>query len=1065
MVRMRMLKGAGGQKVWEAELPGEWPAAAAQGDASGGELRPRAVEGAFYPGPTPPPRGVVPAAGRGAPEGAFSSPLRAASVGNRAGGPGAQAGGEPGGAADSPGPLELGAAAQALLEVGAGVAAMEPGAQKDQPLGVQAENHLVSELLWRGRTRMARMPAAAALVTGRRPASPSSVPPGPWQEVGASSEPRPSTTAFTATSHEGAPFALAVLDSAIQTLGAGSRKLPSVSQMRKSVPVWGGAQAATKFLKSRGYVRSVPGAGLFVADEVGTLGDLRAALQQEFQAPRTTPPPGQSSVAACHASARIAITAMDSAIEALGASSQRMPSFRAIRESVPEYGGGEAAMKYLKARGYVRTVPGTGTFVAEDIGTLADIRAALQQELAAPVASYPSGGRKAAHPHNQQPLAAATTPVKVSKIETMLEEASVMRDMCASVMRSAVKSLGKMERSIPKRKELTHLVQQWGRKHNYEISLATAEVVVLPRMLEYLEELGYIEALKLKRPRFVTAEVATTGRLCELLEEAVVNQRAARLGPQKGGRGRTSPGSDNGGAGGGTHGREIGRLLETDAAALTSVCVWMVEGSARLLGGKSTSLPKRRDLTHILQKWGRKNKHDMSLNAADEVVLPRVLKFLEEEGYISPLVLKRPRFVADSVQTLANLSQALKLRLAQLRSAGGSAPNPITGQTHRGSTALESLSDAALLRSRESLVAEQLAPLELQDAGPLSPPAAAVTAFKPWEPETEEASQKVAILLQGLGTRTESGMKYSSRLLRKGLLSIVGALKSFPEGMTREQLLAVLHQDGHLLDHIVQALLSVKGKIGDIHLRKRTIDFDKATQAGENILFFLDGQEVSAPRRYPVLLPKPTAAARPAPVAQPAPANHDQQGAALRDLGCSKCRYSKHGCVRCTRPSFHGRANPGGPAQSADRSTGCSKCRYSKFGCIRCDAQRKVLFQEASPVVDGFGAAAQHAKRKAAGPLHVVREGDGDQSSEGKRLRTTVFLDRPAFNIRNLLEQNPVSAGIFEPPLQGSTPPQGVPLGSVGMDVYVGGLNSLRPVAGRVTHASKKKLVVEIRLD
>tara|TARA_B100001057_G_C22631631_1_gene864608 strand:- start:434 stop:784 length:351 start_codon:yes stop_codon:yes gene_type:complete len=116
-------------------------------------------------------------------------------------------------------------------------------------------------------------------------------------------------------------------------------------------------------------------------------------------------------------------------------------------------------------------------------------------------------------------------------------------------------------------------------------------------------------------------------------------------------------------------------------------------------------------------------------------------------------------------------------------------------------------------------------------------------------------------------------------------------------------------------------------------------------------------------------------------------------------------------------------------------------------------------------MVDGFGAAAQPAKRKAARPLHVVREGDSDQSSEGKRLRTTVFLDRPAFNIRNLLEQNPVSAGIFEPPLQGSTPRQGAPLGSVGMDVYVGGLNSLRPVAGRVTHASKKKLVVEIRLD
>jgi len=882
------------------------------------------------------------------------------------------------------------------------------------------------------------------------------VPRGAWQEAGVSSPranalPSPPPPAI---SHKCARFALTVLDSAILALGADSRKMPSVSAMRKSVPVWGGGQTAIKYLNARGYVLTVPKSGMFVAEHVGTLGDLRAALQEELKVPKTSFPRGHSSTDQYRVSARFAVTALDSAIRALGASSQRMPTFRAIRESMPVWGGGEAAIKYLKARGYVRTVPGSGTFVADEIGTLGELRALLEEELQGLNTSNPGGGGKATLPSDRQQSPAATTPVKGSKIGTMLADASVMRDMCASVMRSAVKSHGKMAQCIPKRKELTHLVQQWGRKHHYEISLARAEVVALPRMLEYLEDLGYIEPLKLKRPRYVTNEVANMGRLCELLEEAVVCQRAERLGPQKGVRGLNSP-------------EETGRLLETDPSVLHSVCVWMVDGSARLLGGKSTCLPKRRDLTHILQKWGRKNKHEMSLNAADEVVLPRVLKFLEDRGYINPLILKRPRFVSDSVQNLANLSQVLKLRLAQLRSGSGSVPHQATGPHQRGNTALESLSDAALQRSPKSPVAEQAAPLEPQEAGPLSPPAIAVASFKPWEPKTEEESQTVAALLQCVSTRTESGMKYSSRLLRKGLLSIIGALKSFPEGMTREQLVAVLHQDGHLLDHIVQAMLSAKEEVGGILLRKRTIDFDKATEAGENILFFLDGQRVLAPRLNPVPVPKFAAAdqLRPTPASRPAPAAHPQQGAAHRDLGCSKCRYSKQGCVRCTRPSFRGRANPAGPAQSGDRSTGCSKCRYSKFGCIRCDAQRKGLFQEANLGADLISAATQPPKRKAARPLQVVREDKGEESSGGKRLRTTVFLDKPAFSIRNLLEENPVRAEIFEPPPRESSPRWGAPLGVVGMAVHVGGLNSTRPVPGRVTHASKKKILVEIRLD
>ena len=807
-----------------------------------------------------------------------------------------------------------------------------------------------------------------------------------------------------------------------------------------------------KYLKARGYVLTIPSSGMFVAEHVGTLGDLRAALQEELEAPCTTFRQGQSSTDPCRVSVRFAITALDSAIESLGASSQRMPTFRAIRKSMPVWGGGEAAIKYLKARGYVRTIPGSGTFVAEEVGTLGELRAALEEELQGLKTSNPGGGGNAGLPSDRRQSPPATTPVKGSKIGTMLADASVMRDMCASVMRSAVTCHGKMAQSIPKRKEFTQLVQHWGRKHHFEISLATAEVVALPRMLEYLEDLGYIEPLKLKRPRYVTSEVASMGRLCELLEEAVASQRAERLGPQKGLRCLNSS-------------EEIGRLLETDPAVLHSVCVWMADGSARLLGGKCTCLPKRRDLTHILQKWGRKNKHEMLLNAADEMVLPRVLKFLEDRGYIDPLILKRPRFVADSVQNLANLSQVLKLRLAQLRSGSGSVPHPAIGPHEGGSTARQSLNDAALQRTPTIPAAEQPAPLEPQEAGPLSPPAIAVATFKPWEPETETESKTVAALLQRLSTRTESGMKYSLRLLRKGLLSIIGALKSFPEGMTREQLVAVLHQDGHLLDHIVQAMLSAKEEAGDIILRKRTIDFDKATEAGENILFFLDGQGVSAPRPNPVPVPKPTSAAQPRPTARPVPAAHPRKGAPLRSLGCSKCRYSKHGCVRCTRPSFRGRANPAGPAQSGDRSTGCSKCRYSKFGCIRCDALRKGQFQESSLGVNIVAAAAQPPKRKAVRPLQVVREDKDKESSGGKRLRTTVFLDKPAFSIRDLLEENPDSEGIFEPPPRESSPRRGAPLGEVGMDVHVGGLNSIRPVPGRVTHASKKKIVVEIRLD
>ena len=68
----------------------------------------------------------------------------------------------------------------------------------------------------------------------------------------------------------------------------------------------------------------------------------------------------------------------------------------------------------------------------------------------------------------------------------------------------------------------------------------------------------------------------------------------------------------------------------------------------------------------------------MSLNTADEVVLPRVLKLLEDQDFIDPLILKHPRFVSESLQNLANLSQILKLQLGQVRSESGAIGGPAT---------------------------------------------------------------------------------------------------------------------------------------------------------------------------------------------------------------------------------------------------------------------------------------------------------------------------------------------------------------------------------------------------
>jgi len=84
-----------------------------------------------------------------------------------------------------------------------------------------------------------------------------------------------------------------------------------------------------------------------------------------------------------------------------------------------------------------------------------------------------------------------------------------------------------------------------------------------------------------------------------------------------------------------------------------------------------------------------------------------------------------------------------------------------------------------------------------------------------------------------------------------------------------------------------------------------------------------------------------------------------------------------------------------------------------------------------------------------------------------KRPRATVSLGAltgPTFHIRNILGATPPRTGIFEPSFDEGSP-QVAPLGAVGMDVLVGGLNSIKPVSGRVTHVSEKKLLIEIALD
>jgi hypothetical protein len=128
--------------------------------------------------------------------------------------------------------------------------------------------------------------------------------------------------------------------------------------------------------------------------------------------------------------------------------------------------------------------------------------------------------------------------------------------------------------------------------------------------------------------------------------------------------------------------------------------------------------------------------------------------------------------------------------------------------------------------------------------------------------------------------------------------------------------------------------------------------------------------------------------------------------------GWKLSRFEPHTCHG--EAESRGRANPAGPAQSGDRSTGCSKCRYSKSGCIRCGALRKGQFQESSLGVDTVAAAARPPKRKATRPRQVVREDTDKGSSGGKRLRTTVFLGKPALSIRELLEENPASANLKE---------------------------------------------------
>ena len=82
------------------------------------------------------------------------------------------------------------------------------------------------------------------------------------------------------------------------------------------------------------------------------------------------------------------------------------------------------------------------------------------------------------------------------------------------------------------------------------------------------------------------------------------------------------------------------------------------------------------------------------------------------------------------------------------------------------------------------------------------------------------------------------------------------------------------------------------------------------------------------------------------------------------------------------------------------------------MGCIRCDALRKGQLQEPSRGVDPAAAAARPPKRKATRPRRVVREDEGKGGSGGKRLRTTVFLDKPALSLRDLLEEHPARANL-----------------------------------------------------
>ena len=82
------------------------------------------------------------------------------------------------------------------------------------------------------------------------------------------------------------------------------------------------------------------------------------------------------------------------------------------------------------------------------------------------------------------------------------------------------------------------------------------------------------------------------------------------------------------------------------------------------------------------------------------------------------------------------------------------------------------------------------------------------------------------------------------------------------------------------------------------------------------------------------------------------------------------------------------------------------------MGCIRCGALRKGQLQEPSRGVDTVAAAARPPKRKATRPRQVVREDKGEGGSGGKRLRATVFLDKPALSLRDLLEEHPARANL-----------------------------------------------------